>query len=30
MRECFIHLEQTGRIKNLFKNPFRKRKAWRL
>ncbi len=30
MRECFIHLEETGRIKNLFKNPFRKRKPWRL
>ena len=30
MRACFIHLEETGRIKNLFKQPFRKRKPWRL
>jgi len=30
IRACMIHLEETGRIKNLFKNPFRKRKPWRL
>lgn len=30
IRACMIHLEQTGRIKNLFRNPFRKRKPWRI
>ena len=30
IRECMIHLEETGRIENVFKHPFRKRKAWRL
>lgn len=30
IRACFIHLEETGRIKNLFRSPFRKRKPWRL
>ena len=30
MRACMIHLEETGRIKNSFKNRFRKRKPWRL
>ena len=30
IRACMIHLEETGRIKNTFKNPFRKRKPWRL
>ncbi len=30
IRACFIHLEETGRIKNLFHSPFRKRKPWRL
>ena len=30
IRACMIHLEETGRIKNVFKNPFRKRKPWRL
>lgn len=29
IRECMIHLEETKRIGNLFKNPFRKRKAWK-
>lgn len=28
MRACMIHLEQTGKIKAQFKNPFRKRKTW--
>ena len=28
MRACMIHLEETGRIKNSFKNRFRKRKPW--
>jgi epoxyqueuosine reductase len=30
VRACMIHLEETGRIKNLFKNPFRIRKPWQL
>ncbi|MCE5217256.1 (4Fe-4S)-binding protein [bacterium] len=30
IRACFIHLEETGRIQNLFKSPFRKRKPWKL
>jgi len=30
MRACFIHLEETGRIKKVFKNKFRVRKPWRL
>ena len=30
IRACMIHLEETGRIKNLFKTPFRRRKPWRL
>ncbi len=30
MRACFIHLEETGRISNLFKAPFRKRAPWKL
>jgi ferredoxin len=30
IRACMIHLEQQGKIKNLFKEPFRKRKPWRL
>ncbi len=29
IRACMIHLEETGRIKNLFKTPFRIRKPWR-
>ncbi len=29
IRACMVHLEETGRIKNLFKNPFRIRKPWR-
>ena len=28
IRACMIHLEKEKRIKNLFKNPFRKRKPW--
>jgi len=28
MRACMIHLEKEGRTKNVFKNPFRKRKPW--
>jgi epoxyqueuosine reductase QueG len=28
IRACFIHLEETGRISNVFKSPFRKRKPW--
>jgi len=27
-RACMIHLEKTGKIKNVFKSPFRKRKPW--
>ncbi|MGQ9515354.1 MAG: hypothetical protein ACUVTL_09985, partial [Thermoproteota archaeon] len=30
IRACMIHLEQTGRISNIFKSPFRKRDPWRL
>lgn len=28
MRECYIHLEQTGRLKRKFASKFRKRKPW--
>ena len=30
IRACMIHLEQQNKLKNTFKNPFRKRKAWKL
>ncbi len=30
IRACMIHLEEEGKLKNAFKNPFRKRKPWRL
>jgi hypothetical protein len=30
IRACLIHLEQQGKIKNVFKEKFRKRKPWRL
>ncbi len=30
VRECMIHLEETGRLSNEFENPFRTRKPWRL
>jgi ferredoxin len=30
IRACMIHLEEQGKLKNAFKNPFRKRKPWRL
>jgi len=30
IRACMIHLEQTGRIKARFKNPFRKTPPWKL
>ena len=30
IRACMIHLEQKGRIRNTFRNSFRKRKPWRL
>ena len=30
IRACMIHLEERGIIKNTFKNPFRRRKLWRL
>ena len=29
IRACMIHLEKQGTIKNLFKEPFRRRKPWR-
>jgi len=29
-RACFIHLEEQGKLKNRFRNPFRIRKPWRL
>ena len=28
MRECYIHLEKTGKLTRKFKNEFRKRKPW--
>lgn len=28
MRECYIHLEEIGRLKRKFAAPFRKRKPW--
>ncbi len=30
IRACMDHLEKRGKIKNTFKEPFRKRKPWRL
>lgn len=30
MRACMIHLEEQGRLENRFRNPFRRRKPWRL
>ncbi len=30
IRACMIHLEKEGKIKNRFKEPFRKRKAWQM
>ncbi|MCK4602690.1 MAG: hypothetical protein KAU28_09500, partial [Phycisphaerae bacterium] len=30
IRACMIHLETQGKLKNTFKNPFRRRKPWRL
>lgn len=30
IRACMIHLEEQGKIQNLFKAPFRRRKPWRL
>lgn len=30
IRACFIHLEETGKISNQFKNPFRKRAPWKI
>jgi hypothetical protein len=30
IRACSDHLEKTGKIKNLFKNQFRKKKPWKL
>ncbi len=30
IRACMIHLEETGRISRTFKNPFRKRKPWKI
>lgn len=30
IRACMIHLEEKGRIRNLFHHPFRKREPWRL
>ena len=28
IRACMIHLEETGRIKAQFANPFRKKRPW--
>jgi len=30
IRACMIHLEEQGKLKNVFKNAFRTRKPWRL
>ena len=30
IRACMIHLEQQGKLGNTFKQPFRRRKPWRL
>ena len=30
IRACMIHLEEQGKLKNRFKQPFRRRKPWRL
>ncbi len=30
MRECYIHLEKTGRLKKKFAFPFRKRTPWKI
>jgi epoxyqueuosine reductase len=30
MRACMIHLEEQGKLKNAFHEPFRRRKPWRL
>ncbi len=30
IRACFIHLEETGKVSNQFKHPFRKREPWKL
>ena len=30
IRACMVHLEERGALKNQFKQPFRKRKPWRL
>ena len=30
IRACMMHLEQTGRIENQFKTPFRRRDPWKL
>ena len=30
IRACMIHLEQQGSLKNKFKEPFRRRKPWKL
>ena len=30
IRACMVHLEEQGKLGNKFKNPFRRRKPWRL
>jgi ferredoxin len=30
IRACMVHLEEQGKLKNAFKQPFRRRKPWRL
>lgn len=30
IRACMVHLEEQGKLKSKFKDPFRKRKPWRL
>ena len=30
IRACMMHLEQKGKIKNLFNNKFRRKKPWKL
>ena len=30
MRECYVHLEKTGRLTKKFTSPFRKRPPWKI
>ena len=30
IRACMVHLEEQGKLKNVFKEPFRRSKPWKL